>query len=234
MAWAALSSREYCLDTSPPETRGLGRAGFCIACSLLFLAALITGREDFGSSRRMAIRTAPGRGGTSRSRTLNQVKDGRPLRHDDAVSAADCPHPMPAHRPLPLNRVPLPPWVALAKLCLAAGVLGLAAAQAAAHDDAGPRALPGVRADREPALIRMVRQDCGSCHGMQLTGGLGPPLTREVLADKPVAGLAATIYAGRPGTPMPPWRALLSEAESTWIAEQLLRGFPDEPRRQTR
>jgi cytochrome c55X len=141
---------------------------------------------------------------------------------------------MPAHRPLPLNRVPVQPWGALAKLCLAAGALALVAAQATAQDDAAPRAQPGVHPNREPALIRMVRQDCGSCHGMQLTGGLGPPLTREVLADKPLAGLAATIYGGRPGTPMPPWRALLSEAESTWIAEQLMRGFPNEPRLQTK
>jgi cytochrome c55X len=145
---------------------------------------------------------------------------------------------MPTHPSPPLNRVPVPPWVALATLCLAAGVLGLGAAlgvaQAAAQDDAAPNTLPGVRPNREPALIRMVRQDCGSCHGMQLTGGLGPPLTREALADKPLAGLAATIHAGRPGTPMPPWRALLSEDESTWIAEQLLRGFPDEPKRQPR
>ena len=141
---------------------------------------------------------------------------------------------MPAHRPSPLNRVPLPRCVAWAKLSLAAGVLALGAAAVAAQDDAGPRTQPGVRPNREQALIRMVRQDCGSCHGMRLTGGLGPPLTREVLADKPLAGLAATIYAGRPGTPMPPWRALLSEAESTWIAEQLLRGFPDEPRLQIR
>jgi cytochrome c55X len=63
---------------------------------------------------------------------------------------------------------------------------------------------------------------------MLLTGGLGPPLTREILAGKPLAGLAATIYQGRPGTPMPGWRALLSEAESFWIAEQLMRGFPEQ------
>jgi cytochrome c55X len=163
---------------------------------------------------------------------LNQVKDGRPVPQDDALSAADCPPFMSAHRPLPLNRVPLPPWVASATWCLAAGVLALAAAQAAAQEGGVPRVAPGVRADREPALIRMVRQDCGSCHGMRLTGGLGPALTREALADKPLDGLAATIFQGRPGTPMPPWRALLSEAESWWIAEQLMRGFPEEGRAQ--
>ncbi|MEQ1803812.1 MAG: cytochrome c [Burkholderiaceae bacterium] len=87
-------------------------------------------------------------------------------------------------------------------------------------------------AGREQALVRLVRQDCGSCHGMRLTGGLGPALTRDALADKPVAGLAATIFQGRPGTPMPGWRSMLSEAESLWIAQQLMQGFPEERRAQ--
>ena len=81
---------------------------------------------------------------------------------------------------------------------------------------------------RQDELVRVVRQDCGSCHGMRLTGGLGPALTTEALAGKPVESLAATIVHGRPGTPMPGWRALLSEADAQWIAEQLLRGFPEE------
>ncbi len=88
----------------------------------------------------------------------------------------------------------------------------------------------GVPEPRQFELVRMVRQDCGSCHGMRLTGGLGPALTREALADKPVEGLAATIFQGRPGTPMPGWRAMLSVAESLWIAEQLMSGFPEERR----
>jgi cytochrome c55X len=83
---------------------------------------------------------------------------------------------------------------------------------------------------RQDDLVRVVRQDCGSCHGMRLTGGLGPALTPEALAGKPVESLAATIVHGRPGTPMPGWRAMLSEADAQWIAEQLLRGFPDERR----
>ncbi|HMO45834.1 MAG TPA: cytochrome c [Rubrivivax sp.] len=82
---------------------------------------------------------------------------------------------------------------------------------------------------RQQTLVRMVRQDCGSCHGMRLTGGLGPALTPQALADKPLASLAATIVHGRPGTPMPPWRALLDEADALWIATQLQLGFPEEP-----
>ena len=83
---------------------------------------------------------------------------------------------------------------------------------------------------RQRELVRMVRQDCGSCHGLRLTGGLGPPLTPDALGDKPVQSLAAAIFHGRPGTPMPPWRRLLSEPEAQWIAERLVTGFPQEPR----
>ncbi|WP_374408578.1 cytochrome c [Hydrogenophaga sp.] len=83
-------------------------------------------------------------------------------------------------------------------------------------------------AARERALVRMVRQDCGSCHGMRLTGGLGPALTREALAGFPLDSLAAVIFHGRPGTPMPPWKAMLSEPEARWIAVRLQQGFPEE------
>ena len=81
---------------------------------------------------------------------------------------------------------------------------------------------------RQKALVHMVRQDCGSCHGMRLTGGLGPALTPAALADKPVESLSATIYHGRPGTPMPGWRSMLSAGEAAWIASQLVVGFPEE------
>ncbi|MFO1340263.1 MAG: cytochrome c [Burkholderiaceae bacterium] len=108
-----------------------------------------------------------------------------------------------------------------AALTVATGLLAAAAA-AGAHDDAASR--PG--AARQATLVRMVRHDCGSCHGMRLTGGLGPALTREALADKPVDSLVATIQHGRPGTPMPGWRALLSDVDAQWIATQLVAGFP--------
>ena len=81
-------------------------------------------------------------------------------------------------------------------------------------------------AARQKELTHLVRQDCGSCHGMTLKGGLGPALLPESLRDKPVEGLVATIYSGRPGTPMPPWKAFLSEAEAAWIIDKLLSEFP--------
>ena len=78
---------------------------------------------------------------------------------------------------------------------------------------------------RATELIRMVRQDCGSCHGMRLTGGLGPALTASALADVPLESIAATIYHGRPGTPMPGWKPMLTQAEAAWIAARLQAGL---------
>ena len=85
-------------------------------------------------------------------------------------------------------------------------------------------------ATREAELVRLVRQDCGSCHGMTLRGGLGPPLTAAALADKPEPMLAATILHGRPGTAMPPWKPFLTETEADWIAAQLKRGLGGDAR----
>ena len=96
------------------------------------------------------------------------------------------------------------------------GALALAQPAAAAE--------PGSVRHRE--LVHLVRQDCGSCHGLTLAGGLGPALTSAALAGKPVEGLVATILAGRPGTPMPPFAGIVSEAEAAWIVDQLIRGFP--------
>jgi len=93
-------------------------------------------------------------------------------------------------------------------------------------------ALPVLAGEAEPSparqkeLVHLVRQDCGSCHGMTLRGGLGPPLLPADLRDKSAEGLAATIYNGRPGTPMPPWKQFLSEAEALWIVEKLMSEFP--------
>lgn len=90
-------------------------------------------------------------------------------------------------------------------------ILMLAAAPAWAEPDA-------------TALERLVRQDCGSCHGLTLKGGLGPDIRRDALGHHDQDSLTTVILDGVPGTPMPPWRRLLSEAEALWIATYLLKG----------
>lgn len=81
---------------------------------------------------------------------------------------------------------------------------------------------------RRGELITLVRQDCGSCHGLALKGGLGPALLPDTLAGKAADSLAATILEGRPGTAMPPWRRFLSQQEAEWIVANLQKGFPVE------
>ena len=73
-------------------------------------------------------------------------------------------------------------------------------------------------------LTNLVRQDCGSCHGLTLRGGLGKPLTSENLRIWDREQLVGIILDGVPGTPMPPWRALLSESDAQWIADRLQQG----------
>ena len=81
-----------------------------------------------------------------------------------------------------------------------------------------------ISAERPATLTHLLIQDCGSCHGLRMKGGLGPALTPDDLADKPKEGLVATIIHGRPGTAMPPWAALLTDQEATWLIDQLLQG----------
>lgn len=82
-----------------------------------------------------------------------------------------------------------------------------------------------VPAERRVELRHMLTHDCGSCHGLRLTGGLGPPLTRTSLSGKDAAAVAAIIRHGLPGTPMPPWRAMISDEEARWLAEYM-KGVP--------
>ncbi|MCK6410132.1 cytochrome c [Thauera sp.] len=113
----------------------------------------------------------------------------------------------------------IPPLLAHAAVFLGAALVSAYVA-AAEQQPVEPEAA------RARELVHIVRQDCGSCHGLTLKGGLGPALTAEALADKPAEGLVATIIGGRPGTPMPPFHTILSEAEAVWIVDRLLRGFP--------
>jgi len=99
-------------------------------------------------------------------------------------------------------------------------LLALVAASAASAAD-GPA--PARRAE----LLHLVRQDCGSCHGLTLKGGLGPSLEPAALAGKDAEQMQFVILHGRRGTPMPPWSTFVSEAEARWIVEQLRKGLPE-------
>ena len=118
---------------------------------------------------------------------------------------------------------PLMLAVALAAAAAAAPLPGAEGSARVAA--AGAAADPGPARQRE--LLVLLKQDCGSCHGMRLTGGLGPALTPEALRTKPAESLAATIYFGRTGTAMPPWRPFLSEAEARWLVARMIDGATD-------
>jgi cytochrome c55X len=53
---------------------------------------------------------------------------------------------------------------------------------------------------------------------------LGKPLTAEHLRQWDREQVIHIILDGVPGTPMPPWRPLLSEVEAAWIADILQKG----------
>lgn len=80
-----------------------------------------------------------------------------------------------------------------------------------------------VAPERARELEHMVVQDCGSCHGLTMKGGLGLPLTGAALAGAEPEGLALIILDGVPGTAMPGWRPLITQDEAMWIARYLKR-----------
>jgi cytochrome c55X len=82
----------------------------------------------------------------------------------------------------------------------------------------------GLSLERQDELRNLLLQDCGSCHGMRLTGGLGPALTPQALHGKPRELLIATVSDGRTGTPMPPWKPLLSPSDIAWLVDYLMNG----------
>lgn len=70
---------------------------------------------------------------------------------------------------------------------------------------------------RQQELQYLLKHDCGSCHGMRLKGGLGPALLPEALDGKPREYLKLVISRGMPGSAMPPWEKLLSEADIDYL-----------------
>ncbi|MEK6771799.1 MAG: cytochrome c [Pseudomonadota bacterium] len=87
-----------------------------------------------------------------------------------------------------------------------------------------PAAAAEVPPVRQAALRHLLFQDCGSCHGLTLQGGLGPALTPAALNGKSPVMLSEVILNGRPGTPMPPWKTFMSKREAEWLVQELLAG----------
>ena len=126
--------------------------------------------------------------------------------------------PMRKHNPSPAKRIRI---LGLAAIAVASLLPLRATAQGQTGSALGP-----ISPERRAELSNLLEQDCGSCHGLQRAGGLGPPLTASLLEQMPVEYLAAAIYYGRPGTAMPPWSALISEREATWLAHRLTTTAP--------
>jgi len=82
----------------------------------------------------------------------------------------------------------------------------------------------GITPARQAELHELLIEDCGSCHGSRLHGGLGPALTQQRVKKLSRDMLIETVLAGRPGTAMPPWNTMLSREEATWLVDQLLKG----------
>ena len=74
---------------------------------------------------------------------------------------------------------------------------------------------------RQQELMHLLLADCGSCHGMTMNGGLGPPLRQSDLAGKPDEYIFVTIRNGTAETPMPPWHQFLTDAEIHWMVDVL-------------
>lgn len=77
---------------------------------------------------------------------------------------------------------------------------------------------------RQQQLSQLLLQDCSVCHDKLMKGNLGPPLTREALADKSESALANSIMRGHDNTEMPAWAWKLEDYEARWLARYLRTG----------
>lgn len=84
-----------------------------------------------------------------------------------------------------------------------------------------------ISTERKSDLMHLLKQDCGSCHGMTMKGGLGPALLPENLSDKPDYVLVNTIKYGRETLAMPAWGNLLNTVEIEWLVTQLKEGIQE-------
>ena len=81
--------------------------------------------------------------------------------------------------------------------------------------------------ERQQELRNMLAHDCGSCHGLTRKGGLGSSLLADALTHKTDEFLVQTILNGRKGTAMPPWKEFMTEQETLWLVQKLLKNRVD-------
>lgn len=79
--------------------------------------------------------------------------------------------------------------------------------------------------EHEQQLDHLLRHDCGSCHGMTMKGGLGPPLLPSSLRGRNEDDIVQMILHGSPEKAMPPWAELLTTSDARWIARRLKQGL---------
>lgn len=66
------------------------------------------------------------------------------------------------------------------------GVLPLLFAHSGlAWSDSGAKGVMPPPPERQKALLNLMRQDCGSCHGLRFEGGLVCPLGRQISGRNP-------------------------------------------------
>lgn len=113
---------------------------------------------------------------------------------------------------------------ALDRIIVAAAAVLMLAAQAAYAQSSAQ----APSQSRQAELLYRLRQDCGSCHGYTLKGGLGPSLLPAALKGKDDDTLVHVILYGMPGRPMPPWKFEVSRAEAFWLVREMKKGLRDE------
>ena len=94
-----------------------------------------------------------------------------------------------------------------------------------ADNPANSSASNSINDERKKELMHLLKQDCGSCHGMTMKGGLGPALLSENLAATPDYILENTIKYGRETLAMPAWDGILTSVDIEWLVDQLKQGI---------
>ena len=73
--------------------------------------------------------------------------------------------------------------------------------------------------ERQAQLLHLLRHDCGSCHGLDHAGWLGPALSPQALAGKDDQVLTEIVLDGVPGHAYAAMAFELSRDEAAWMID---------------